>query len=104
MAGWRHIRREPCGCCSDGSEIFIILISNNSVSLVTIECLVTIFFCISAGREYHIPQLLVIVKVNTFTEVLFEYDPPESSFIVIRPKLSLFLGSISENHLRFGLV
>lgn len=49
-------------CCSDGSEIFTILISNSSVSLVTIGCLVTIFFCISAGREYHIPQLLVMSR------------------------------------------
>ena len=37
-------------------EILLILLAT-VVSLVTIGCLVTIFSCISAGREYHIPQL-----------------------------------------------
>ncbi|KAJ6363073.1 hypothetical protein OIU78_003287 [Salix suchowensis] len=49
------------GSPSDGNENLLILLAT-VVSLVTIGCLVTIFSCISAGREYHIPQLYVIVK------------------------------------------
>lgn len=41
---------------------FLLFLSATIVSLVTIGCLVTIFFCISAGREYHIPQLLVMSR------------------------------------------
>lgn len=37
-------------------KILLILLAT-AVSLVTIGCLVTIFSCITAGREYHIPQL-----------------------------------------------